>query len=40
MNIRKADENDAYDIANIHVKTWKTAYAGIIHKEYLDLLSK
>lgn len=39
MSIRKAKNNDAADIANVHVKAWQAAYDGIMPKEYLDSLS-
>jgi ribosomal protein S18 acetylase RimI-like enzyme len=37
--IRHACVDDAADIARIHVKTWQTAYAGIVSAGYLDGLS-
>ena len=39
MNIREANKNDAYGIANVHVKAWEVGYAEIMTKEYLESLS-
>ncbi len=39
MIIRKAEENDARQIAEILVEDWKTAYRGIIDSDYLDSMS-
>ena len=37
--IRKATVIDAYDIARIHVNTWREAYRGIVPQSHLDSLS-
>lgn len=34
--VRKADVNDAKQIAMVVVDTWRTAYKGIVNDEYLD----
>jgi len=39
MMIRKATVEDAYDIARIHVHTWRDAYTGIVPQSHLDNLS-
>ena len=39
ITIRNAADNDAAGIARVHVDVWKTAYAEIYPKEYLDSLS-
>lgn len=39
MKIRRARINDAKQIANIHVKTWQTAYRNIVDRKYLRNLS-
>ncbi|WP_146549034.1 GNAT family N-acetyltransferase [Rummeliibacillus suwonensis] len=39
MNIRKATLTDAEGIAKVHIDSWKTTYANIIPKEYLNSLS-
>lgn len=36
MNIRKAEITDAEAITNVHVKTWQSAYRGLISDEILD----
>ncbi len=36
MEIRKAVESDAWAIADVHVRSWKSAYPGLIPQEYLD----
>lgn len=38
MHVRTADCQDAFGIAEIHVKSWQTAYRGIISDEILDRL--
>ena len=37
--IRQATEEDAWQIADILVEDWKTAYRGIIDSDYLDALN-
>ena len=37
--IRKAEKDDAFQIAQILVEDWKTAYRGIIDDAYLDSLN-
>jgi ribosomal protein S18 acetylase RimI-like enzyme len=39
MKIRAAVPEDARQIAEVHLETWKSAYSGIISKDYLDSLS-
>ena len=39
MLVREADGRDAHRIAEIHVLSWKRAYAGIVPREELDSLS-
>lgn len=39
MNIREANKNDAYGMANVHVKAWKVGYSEIMDTEYLESLS-
>ncbi|MGB9032543.1 MAG: GNAT family N-acetyltransferase [Acidobacteriaceae bacterium] len=36
MEIREARPGDARAIAEVHVASWKTTYAGIIAQEYID----
>ncbi|MBC7658702.1 MAG: GNAT family N-acetyltransferase [Chitinophagaceae bacterium] len=36
--IRAARPEDAKDIAHVHVESWRTTYAGIVNKTYLDQL--
>ncbi|SIS45247.1 GNAT family N-acetyltransferase [Salimicrobium flavidum] len=36
MQIRRADENDAYKVAKVQVDTWKSTYKGIIPETYLE----
>lgn len=38
MKVRHAVQQDIPKIAEIHVKSWKTTYHGIIKQEYLDSL--
>jgi len=38
MRIRRAIEDDALAIAAVHVRSWQTAYPGLIPQEYLDAL--
>lgn len=37
--IRRAVPSDAYDIAGVHVRTWQSAYRGLIPDSYLESLS-
>ena len=39
MKIREAREGDELAIAEAHVASWKTTYAGLLPKEFLDSLS-
>ncbi len=39
MIIRQATEEDAWQIADILVEDWKTAYRGIIDSDYLDSMN-
>ena len=39
LTIRPADVEDAASIANVHVKTWRATYRGIIPKAHLDSLA-
>jgi len=39
MNIRPAVESDARAVAEVHVRTWQSAYCGIVPDAYLDALS-
>jgi ribosomal protein S18 acetylase RimI-like enzyme len=36
LEIRTATPQDALNIAQTHVKSWREAYQGIIHQSYLD----
>jgi GNAT superfamily N-acetyltransferase len=38
MKIRNADVGDARAIADVHVRSWKSAYPGLIPQSYLDAL--
>jgi L-amino acid N-acyltransferase YncA len=38
MIVRKANINDAAGIAEVHVKSWKSSYEGIIDEQYLKSL--
>ncbi len=37
--IRTAQQDDAYDLARIHVRSWQSAYPGLIDQVFLDSLS-
>src|SRR6266540_3762811 len=39
FQIRAADESDAGPIATAHMRSWQTAYRGILPDEFLDALS-
>lgn len=34
--VRAAVPADAHDVAGVHVRSWRSAYAGLIAQEYLD----
>jgi GNAT superfamily N-acetyltransferase len=38
MSIRRATPTDARDIADVHVRSWKSAYPGLLPQDYLDAL--
>jgi GNAT superfamily N-acetyltransferase len=38
MEIREAAPEDAYAVAGVHVRSWQSAYRGLIAQEYLDSL--
>lgn len=38
MVIRKANHMDIHGIANVHIRSWKETYKGIIKQDYLDNL--
>lgn len=38
MRLRRAEPADAPAVAEVHVRTWKTAYPGLIPQDYLDAL--
>jgi L-amino acid N-acyltransferase YncA len=40
LRIRKAEVEDAAAIADVHVESWKTTYAGIVPDDYLSSLNK
>jgi ribosomal protein S18 acetylase RimI-like enzyme len=37
--VRPAVPEDAYDVARVHVRSWRSAYRGLIAQEYLDSLT-
>jgi ribosomal protein S18 acetylase RimI-like enzyme len=37
--IRTARLDDAADLARVHVRSWQTAYRGLVHQAYLDSMS-
>jgi GNAT superfamily N-acetyltransferase len=37
--VRPAVPEDAYDVARVHVRSWQSAYRGLIAREYLDSLT-
>ncbi len=39
MRIRTAQLSDAFEIANVHIASWRSAYKGILPNEYLAQLS-
>jgi GNAT superfamily N-acetyltransferase len=36
--VRAAVPEDAYDVARVHVRSWQSAYRGLIAQDYLDSL--
>ncbi|OBK23392.1 acetyltransferase [Mycobacterium asiaticum] len=36
--VRSAVPEDAYDVARVHVRSWQSAYRGLIAQDYLDSL--
>lgn len=40
FSIRPATQDDAAQIAHVHVDSWRTTYAGIVPKEYLAALDE
>lgn len=36
LEIRTAKPEDAAQIAEVHIKSWRQAYKGVIHQSYLD----
>ncbi len=36
--VRGATPADAYDVARVHVRSWQSAYRGLIAQQYLDSL--
>ena len=38
MEVRPAVAGDALDVARVHVRSWQSAYRGLIDQEYLDNL--
>ncbi len=36
LKIREAKPDDAPQIAEVHIKSWRQAYKGIVHQSYLD----
>jgi GNAT superfamily N-acetyltransferase len=36
--VRPATPDDTYDVARVHVRSWQSAYRGLIAQEYLDSL--
>jgi GNAT superfamily N-acetyltransferase len=37
--VRAAVPEDSYDVARVHVRSWQSAYPGLIAQEYLDSLT-
>jgi GNAT superfamily N-acetyltransferase len=37
--VRAAVPEDSYDVARVHVRSWQSAYRGLIAQEYLDSLT-
>jgi len=38
VKIRRARPEDAHAIATVHVRSWKTAFSGLLPQDYLDAL--
>lgn len=36
LNIREAKPEDAAQIAEVHIRSWRQAYKGVVHQSYLD----
>lgn len=36
LKIRRANKDDAAEIANVHLNSWREAYEGILAKDFLD----
>ena len=36
ITIRKASVDDAAEIANVHINSWREAYKGLLPQEFLD----
>lgn len=39
MEVRSAVPGDALDVARVHVRSWQSAYRGLIAQDYLDSLN-
>jgi L-amino acid N-acyltransferase YncA len=39
MKIRKANEEDIYGLAHVHIKSWQKTYKGILPDHYLDSMN-
>lgn len=39
LNVRRANQGDAVDIAKTQIGSWKTTYKGIVSDKYLDKMS-
>jgi GNAT superfamily N-acetyltransferase len=37
--VRAAVPEDSYDVARVHIRSWQSAYRGLIAQEYLDSLT-
>lgn len=38
LTVRRAEPEDAMDVADVHVRTWQRAYRGLLNDRYLDRL--
>ena len=38
MEVRRAEPNDADEVARVHVRSWQVAYRGLMADDYLDSL--
>lgn len=36
IKIRKATEEDAAEIANVHINSWREAYKGLLEEDFLN----